>query len=385
MPRVNAHLHTPYSFSAFKSIRQIFSMAEQENVRVLGITDFYVADGYQAFYELCVETGRFPMFNVEFIGLLKEEQKRKIRVNDPNNPGRTYFCGKGLRYPFSLDEPYASQLSDLIKESQIQVRKMIDKADKLLRKLDPEMGLDYSDIRNRYAERLVRERHIARAIRIRIFNKYKHPGKAGKALSELFGGKEVRSNLSDEAALENEIRGRLLKSGGSAFVPEEPSAFLPIDDIISIIIRAGGIPCYPVLLDNAAGEFTEYESDPRSLMDNLRSRNIACIELIPIRNDINILRDFVHFFDRNGFVITFGTEHNTPRMLPLTVQARNNTPLDRELENISYRGACVVAAHQYLLAQGREGYLDRNGHAKSAYRDHFAELGKAVVDRFINL
>ena len=44
----NGHIHTPYSFSAFSDMDAIFSMAEIENIALLGINDFYVTDGYDA-------------------------------------------------------------------------------------------------------------------------------------------------------------------------------------------------------------------------------------------------------------------------------------------------------------------------------------------------
>ena len=43
---VNAHLHTPYSFSAFKDVKQALDMAREEGVKVVGINDFYSLDGY---------------------------------------------------------------------------------------------------------------------------------------------------------------------------------------------------------------------------------------------------------------------------------------------------------------------------------------------------
>ena len=49
--KVNGHIHTPFSFSAFNDIPQIFEMAKKENIKVLGINDFYVTDGYTLFYE----------------------------------------------------------------------------------------------------------------------------------------------------------------------------------------------------------------------------------------------------------------------------------------------------------------------------------------------
>src|SRR5664279_34572 len=100
--KANGHIHTPYSFSAFTALETVFKMAVEEKIAVLGINDFYVTDGYDAFHKGCVKNRIFPLFNIEFIGLLKEEQKKGIRVNDPNNPGRIYFSGKGLDYPFKV-------------------------------------------------------------------------------------------------------------------------------------------------------------------------------------------------------------------------------------------------------------------------------------------
>lgn len=37
---VNAHIHTPYSFSAFGSIDQALDAALAEDVKVVGINDF---------------------------------------------------------------------------------------------------------------------------------------------------------------------------------------------------------------------------------------------------------------------------------------------------------------------------------------------------------
>jgi len=191
------------------------------------------------------------------------------------------------------------------------------------------------------------------------------------------------ADLDNHAALENEIRSRLLKAGGRAFVPEDENAFLPVPDIIEIILKSGGIPCYPVLLDNAEGECTEYESDMQLLLNELMALKIFCIELIPGRNDINFLRDFIMFFRKNDFIITFGTEHNTPELIPLTVTARNNHELDEELKRISFEGSCVIAAHQYLHAQGLPGYLDDTGLAMQNRMEEFISLGKSVIERYI--
>jgi len=102
--KVNSHLHSPYSFSAFSNLEQMFKMATSENIKVLGINDFNTTDGYAEFLNLALKYKTFPLFNIEFMGMLADEQANDIRVNDPNNPGRTYFSGKGLRYPAQMDE-----------------------------------------------------------------------------------------------------------------------------------------------------------------------------------------------------------------------------------------------------------------------------------------
>ena len=48
MTDVNAHLHTPYSFSAFASVDEALDHAAAEGVKVVGINDFYSTDGYAA-------------------------------------------------------------------------------------------------------------------------------------------------------------------------------------------------------------------------------------------------------------------------------------------------------------------------------------------------
>jgi len=383
--KVNGHFHTPFSFSAFENIGQIFEMAREENVKILGINDFYTTGGYADFYRLSLENHIFPLFNIEFVGLLKQEQQNGIRVNDPGNPGRTYFSGKGLIYPFQLEKKYLNQLDSVIKESALQVSAMIGKTNEFLESIGSVIRLSLSEIQEKYAQHMVRERHIAKALRINIYETYRQGNQRKTFLKKLYSGKDSMVNNTDIAALENEIRSNLLKKGGPAFVEENEQAFLSIDNIIEIILNAGGIPCYPVLLDNKNGEFTGYEKDKERLLYQLKSKNVYCIELIPGRNDFFILKEFVDFFEKNGFIITFGTEHNTPEMVPLTVSCRKCVPLDDDLKKISFEGTCVIAAHQYFCSRGEEGYVDISGRPRIKEKDYFSELGKAVIEKFISI
>jgi hypothetical protein len=379
----NGHIHTPFSFSAFSGMETIFSMAREEKIAVLGINDFYVSDGYNDFHDGCIANKIFPLFNIEFIGLLKEQQKG-IRINDPNNPGRIYFTGKGLDYPFTAGFFQKRELKKVIRESQHQIKAMISKLNQLIQASNPSLSLSYDSIRKRYAHELVRERHLAKAIRNLAIESFQSPDDQLHFLETLFGGKKPKTSLSNPSALENEIRSNLLKSGGAAFVEEDEKSFLELKKIIRIIIGAGGIPCYPVLLDDPSGKCTEFENDNEKLLASLNKLGIECIELIPGRNDHAILKNFVEFFHKKGFIITFGTEHNTPEMIPLTVTARGSVPLDESLKTIAWEGACVIAAHQYLRADGRQGYVLPDGTHSNNQKQELIKLGRLVIEYFLN-
>ena len=136
-------------------------------------------------------------------------------------------------------------------------------------------------------------------------------------------------------------------------------------------------------IDDAKGNFTDYERNKETLLETLVSKGVYSLELIPGRNTFAILKDFVTYFRSKNFLITFGTEHNTPQLDPVKVTCGNGVELDAELEQIGFEGACIIAAHQYLIAKGEEGYLNANGVAKTNEYDAFAKLGNAVIGYFI--
>jgi len=382
VPDINGHIHTPHSFSAFSSIDQAFQLAKAEGVSALGINDFYTTDGYDEFAELAQKHRIFPLYNIEFMALQNHLQEAGIRVNDPNNPGRTYFSGKGLRQPAKMSDGSFQKIKSLQEESNRQTYQMVEKLNDFLAENEIDIQFDSAELHKQLAKNLFRERHISQAVRIAVFEKEETEAGRKALLQKIFSGKEVKSPVGNVAALENEIRGNLLKAGGAAFVPEDPKAFLSLEEVIDLIIDAGGIPCYPVLLDDPKGVCTDYETNKEKLLAELVKNEVYCIELIPGRNDFHTLREFVNYFHNNGFVITFGTEHNTPQLDPMKITCRGGVPLDEELLKINYEGTAIIASHQYLIANGKEGYLS-DKKAKIQEKEYFIELGKAVINNFM--
>jgi len=380
---VNNHFHTPYSFSAFNNMTEIFNQANKEGIDALGINDFITMEGYDEFNRLAYENKKFPLFNIEFMGLMKEEQEKGILINDPNNPGRVYFCGKGLSFPVNLSETNREVLESVTQNSLNQTEAMVVLLNKHLKKIKSPFNLDFKEIQAEYTRGLVRERHLAKALRIKITDHYKSTKGKETFLKKLYGGKNGTVNIDKPGELDNELRSKLLKKGGVAFVEEDNDAFLSLPEIKEIILGAQGIPCYPVLLDDAAGNYTDFEKDFPELLKSLTKNRVFAVELIPGRNDFSIVKEFVSVFSEKGFIITFGTEHNTPDPAPLKVACRDNVPLDKDLIAVNYQSTCVIAAHQYFVAKGKPGYLTPEGFPRLEKQDDFIAIGNAVIRHFI--
>lgn len=320
---VNAHIHTPYSFSAFASVDEALDHAAAEGVKVVGINDFYSMDGYAAWKEGCAARGLFPLFGIEFISLNAEDQAAGLRVNDPNNPGRTYISGKGLACPPVLSGEALRQLEAVKAESNVQVERMCERLNQWLKGQGSTIQLDFQEIKAKLTQGSVRERHLAKALRMAMY-----------------------PDADEPAKIENDLRSKLLKAGGAAFVPESPEAFLPMETVQGIIEAAGGIPTYPFLADDAKGNFTDFEADLQKAADILKKRGFRSVEFITTRNTTAVLEQYAGYLEDEGFIVSFGSEHNTPAMEPVKLRTRDAEGLSPRLKAINWRGACAIAAHQ---------------------------------------
>ena len=183
--------------------------------------------------------------------------------------------------------------------------------------------LDFNEIREKLTKGSIRERHLAKALRL-----------------------AMKPDAENPAKLENELRSKLLKAGGPAFVPESPEAFLPMKTVQEIIEAAGGIPTYPFLADDAKGNFTDFEGDLMKAADTLKKRGFRSVEFITTRNTTAVLEQYAGYLEDEGFIVSFGSEHNTPAMEPVKLHTRDAAELSDKLKAINWRGACAIAAHQ---------------------------------------
>jgi hypothetical protein len=243
------------------------------------------------------------------------------------------------------------------------------------------LSLDYQSIRSAYAKFTVRERHVAKAL-FHAFDLAFSDTERLEKYRVLFGDQSFAADLSNTAALQEEIRNRLLKAGQPAFVEENQAGFLGLKDVASIILDGGGVPCYPVLADDSI-PLSEYERDVSALAGHLTKLDVYAVEFIPSRNTFDHLKKYVKHFHERGFCVTFGTEHNTPKLAPLTPAARGGVPFDNELQRIAYRGACILAAHQERRKNKCTGFVDIKGKLAASGTDleDLILLGDSVIRR----
>ncbi|HCC70074.1 MAG TPA: hypothetical protein DEQ09_02835 [Bacteroidales bacterium] len=379
IPRVNNHIHTPYSFSAFDSIDNIIEAAKKENISVLGINDFNTPGGFPEWAEKCFNNNIFPIFNIEMIGLNKADMKNGLRINDPHNPGRVYISGKALAYPLKLSDWHAGRLKLIRDLSNDHVYRMTLKINDILGTVNDRLIVDFDEMLRDHTMGMVRERHLAGMVRINIEKIYREEKEIKDVYTRLLGEDIEPAGINDKAYLENIIRSRLLKAGGEAFVKEDPEVFIESQDIRDIILDAGGIPAYPFLADFKDGMYTEFEYDREQAALRLAEGGFHSVEFIPARNNYQLFKEYVMFLYDKGFIITFGTEHNAPGEKPLGVFADGNKKLDNDLLRINYEGACILAAHQYLYATTGAGYLDKKGKPQKNKKEKFVKLGDRLI------
>lgn len=386
-PVVNTHLHVPPNFSAFDSVEDAVATAAREGVDVVGTSNFHDMRVYARLGEAARATGILPLFGIEIISSDEDLRRDGILVNDPANPGRFYLCGKGID-PDADPGPAGLALRAKARAADVErARTMTD----LLVGIFAEAGLPTSLTADVIAADaaarasvppawvVLQERHLARAFQEALFAALA-PSDRAAVLARAFGGPPA-ADTADAAAVQGEIRSRLMKAGRPAFVDETPLSF---DEAYGIVLGYGGIPCYPTLADGAS-PICAWEAPASAVADRVLARGAFLAELIPIRNRTDVVDEYVAAYRDAGILVMAGTEHNTPARIPMAphcVDAPSPSPVARAA---FVEATCVVAAHQHLRASGRPGYVDGEGRLTGAFPDGearirwFAELGADLI------
>jgi len=380
-PVVNTHVHVAPNFSAFDTVADVVAEARAQGVRALGISSFFDQQVYGRFADACAAAGIVPLFGLEFITADADLAARGVRVNDPANPGRIYFCGKGIQ-PFRPKPDAAAATHALIREANdARAAAMVGQLAAHFAAHGVPTGLTAEAVAAAVAERggvpvewvSLQERHIARAFADAVAAL--PASERAAALERVLGAPS--KDATDAVGVQGEIRARLLKSGTPGFVPEVPISF---GEVYDYVLAVGGIPTYPILGDGA-GTITEWE-DPTTLAQRLRDKGVFAAELIPARNAGVVADAYVAALTAAGLIVMGGTEHNTLDRIPLDPACADG-PISDAARAAFFEATCVVAAHQSLVAEGKPGYVDASGAlvGDAAHRAALVALGATIIGR----
>ena len=353
-------------FPAFETTRQALDLADAQDVRVLGASNYYDYTVYAEFAAGAQARGIFPLFGLEIICLIDDLVRAGVKINDPGNPGKMYICGKGITRFLPLEGEAARLLQTIRDNDGARMAAVTEKLAATFAGAGLDTGLDAGAVRARIVARhgspketvYLQERHVAQAFQEVLFDRL--PEEARAALLQRAYGVPPKSGPGDAVATQNEIRSQLLKAGKPAYVPE---TFVDFSHARALILALGGIPCYPALADGVS-PITQYEESPERLIADLKARGVVCAEFIPLRNTPAVLERYVRALRAAGLFVTAGTEHNTLDLLPIAPTCLDGAPIPDDIQDIFWEGTCVVAAHQYLTMTGRPGFVDAQGASK---------------------
>jgi len=371
----NAHIHTPWSFCELESIEQIVRKASTEGIAALGINDANTVEGYKDFSESCTRERVYPLFNLEFAVDDDSVKRRSYSLN----PRFTCIHGKALKYPTGLCGDSRNMIASIWKASQDRIWKMIDALNRLLQNRHISITLDYNVIRAKYAKQSLLEPHLARALHCEFISFWNSNEERIAMFRRLFKDDSFDCDPSDAACMRREIINRLMAEGKDAYISEQPQAHMDLSQAKQIILQAGGIPCYQCTFNETSNSMF----NPEALANGLLEKNIHAIEFIPCHTSHAALSTCMRYFADRHFCVTVGTGNVSDQknsFIPLT---SDGLPLDKQLTNISYSGACILAAHQELHHQKRRGFVDESGNrlVPPEQLEGFIRIGDLAIRR----
>jgi hypothetical protein len=367
----NCHIHTGESFSVFRSPTEAVWQAAREGLAVLGINDHYTIAGHEEFRRACEIAGIAATFSLEAVAMDRAAEAEGLLLNDPDNPGRVYLCGKGVTRIPADSSTEMHNLARMRAALERRNREMTEKVHALFKDRLNADGPTWESVRGLTPRGNVTERHLAWATLARLREWAAGQGVSlSEAIVNCCGAAPPAG--ADDASLQIFLRAKLLKAGAPCFVRESEEAFVSVDELRRIFLAFGSIPTWTVL----GNPVTSGERDIAALLNRLEAAGFYAIDVIPHRNTRERLSEIVSSARRRWWPVFNGTEHNTSEARPLL----DPFALDPEFEPWFRESAALLLGHQRLVAQGEGGYVDLEGRptiaGPRARFEHFSQAGR---------
>jgi hypothetical protein len=366
----NCHIHTSESFSVFRSPTEAVWQAAREGLAVLGINDHYTIAGHEEFRRACEIAGVAATFSLEAVAMDRAAEAQGVLLNDPDNPGRVYLCGKGVTRVPPGSSTEMQNLKRMRSALERRNREITEKVAALFQERLHARGPTWDSVQRLTPRGNATERHVAWAT-LWLLREWAATTRVplSEAIAKCCGAPPPAG--ADDAALQIFLRAKLLKAGAPCFVRESEEAFASVEELRRIFLTFGSIPTYPVL----GNPVTSGERDIGALLARLEASGFHAIEVIPHRNTRERLSEIVSTARRAWWPVFNGTEHNTPEAKPIL----DPFALDPEFEPWFRESAALLLGHQRLVAQGQAGYVDLGGRPTMADPrarfEHFSREG----------
>jgi hypothetical protein len=269
----NLHCHTFFSFNAYGySPSGLAWLAKRRGIKLLGIVDFDVLDGVDEFLNACERIGVRGSAGMETRTYIPEFADREI--NSPGEPGVYYHMGIGF-ISSQVPAVAAPALADLRRRAEQRNRAMLERINAYL----SPMTIDYDhDVLPLTPRGNATERHMLVAYTQAAARCYADPAPfwAEKLNLPL---ERVNAQIVDFPQFQNTVRAKLMKRGGVGYVQPGPDTFPTVEEVNSLVIACGALPCATWLDGASAGEQAIEE-----LLSLLIAKGAVALNLIPDRN-----------------------------------------------------------------------------------------------------
>jgi len=269
----NLHCHSFFSYNGYGySPTHLAWLAKKNGVKFMGVVDFDNLDGVDKFLDACQCVGVRGTAGIETRTFLSEFEQ--IEINSPGDPGILYHMGTGFTGSTAPDTAQ-TVLTDIRDRASNRNRDMQKKINKFLSPLH----IDYEkDVLPLTPAGNATERHMVRVIDEKAAESIEDP--VAFWSQKLGISKDaVKQEMKDPNKFRNTLRSKLMKRGSVGYVQPTVDSFPTVDDLHSITLACGALPCSAWLDGTSAGEQREED-----LLSILIAKGAAAINIIPDRN-----------------------------------------------------------------------------------------------------
>ena len=269
----NMHCHTFFSFNGYgMSPSALAWMAKRDGIKLLGIVDFDVLDAVEEFLDACELLGIRGSAGMETRVFIPQFSTREI--NSPGEPGISYHMGIGFTQK-ELPTEGQAVMDDMRSRADQRNRGMVERLNAYLTPL----VLDYdNDVLPLTPAGNATERHMLTAL-LNVTEAQIEDANAFWAEKLSLPVEEVAKLYENTPTLKNIIRKKLMKRGGVGYAQPGPATFPVVDDVHTLILSGGALPCITWLDGTSDGEQAIEE-----LLDLLIEKKAAALNIVPDRN-----------------------------------------------------------------------------------------------------